>query len=54
MKLGALPNLRFLTKLPLLVERVWGQRTGREWVGPGVGKISAVNCLHGFCFTGPP
>lgn len=53
MKLGALPNLSSLTKLPLLWERVWGQR-------PGVGKISAVPCLGGvlyegwFLFLGPP
>ena len=47
MKLGALPNLSSLTKLPLLLERVWSQRPCREWVGPGVGKISAVTCLGG-------
>lgn len=35
MKLGAVPNLSSLTELPLLLERVWGQRPGREWAGPG-------------------
>lgn len=47
MKLGAVPNLSSLTELPLLLERVWGQRPGREWAGPGVGKISAITCLGG-------
>lgn len=47
MKLGALQNLSSLIKLPLLLERVWSQRPGREWVGPGMGKISAVTCLGG-------
>lgn len=43
----SLPNLNSLSKLPLLLERVWSQRPCREWVGPGVGKISAVTCLGG-------
>lgn len=28
-----------------------GPRPGKEWVGPGVGKIRAITCLGGVCFT---
>lgn len=24
-----------------------GQRPGKEWVGPGIGKIRAITCLGG-------
>lgn len=40
MKFSAVANLSPLTKVPLLLERVWGQR-------PGVRKIGAVSCLGG-------
>lgn len=43
MKLGALPNLSSLTKLPLLLERVWG----KGLVGSGLGLVwGRLVCCH--------